>query len=157
MREKSSMLNKSHGLSKTRIYRIWKGMRQRCSNPNMDHAHLYHSKGIFVCKEWDTSFEIFKSWAFSNGYADGLSIDRIDNNGNYEPSNCRWATPKQQCNNNSRNRLMTYMGKTQTAQQWFDEIGLSRGNITHRIKLGWDTEKILSTPVRKLTRKTKNE
>lgn len=106
-----------------RLYRIWGAMRNRCDSPLNIHYNLYGGKGIKVCDEWYNWF-IFKDWALSHGYQDDLTIDRIDGNGNYEPSNCRWATVTEQANNVSTNKLLTYQGRTQTLAQWCDELNL---------------------------------
>ena len=120
---------KSHGDAKTRLYQCWKGMKARCST-NM----AYVSKGIEVCDEWAESYGSFKSWALSNGYTDSLTLDRIDGSGNYEPDNCRWATPKQQVNNINTNIILTYRDQTKTLAEWCDELGLKYATVWRRLK-----------------------
>ena len=103
-KERMAIIGKmgTHGETKTRLYGIWAGMKSRCLNPKAPKYEIYGGKGVKVCPEWSHSFENFRDWAQANGYADDLSIDRIDSNGNYEPSNCRWATVKEQ--NKNRNK-----------------------------------------------------
>lgn len=100
----------THGLKNTRLYRIWCDMKSRCSNKSLSCYKYYGGKGISVCDEWQNSFQTFYNWAISNGYQDDLSIDRIDVNGNYNPSNCRWATIKEQANNKSNSRRLNNAG-----------------------------------------------
>lgn len=89
----------THGKSSTRIYRIWHNIKTRCFYPGDKHFHDYGGRGITMCQEWKHSFEAFNEWSMNHGYSDYLTIDRINNNGNYEPSNCRWISMKEQCQN----------------------------------------------------------
>lgn len=132
--------------TKKRIRRIWDGIIRRCDNPNAGFYHRYGGRGITVCDEW-RDFEVFYKWALHNGYKDDLTIDRIDNDGNYEPSNCRWATWKEQANNKSLNHILTFDGKSQTMTLWAEETGITRSAIKTRLKNGWSVEKALTTPI----------
>ena len=105
--EKRAKMNKeraTHNATNSRLYRIYYSMRTRCYNPNKKEYSRYGGRGIQVCEEWLNDFTAFQSWALENGYSDSLSIDRINNDGHYEPSNCRWATAKMQANNRSYRR-----------------------------------------------------
>lgn len=99
--ERTAEANRTHGMRKTRLYRIWTDMKNRCYQQSYHGFKHYGGRGITVCKEWKNSFEAFRDWALSNGYADNLTIDRIDVNGNYRPDNCKWATMADQ-NKNKR-------------------------------------------------------
>lgn len=147
---KSIGLNhKTHGESKTRLFNIWVLMRQRCNNPHNRAYKFYGEKGVLVCREWN-KFEPFRDWALSHGYKEGLSIDRIDVNGNYEPSNCRWIPQKEQTKNMTRNINVTINGKTQCLSEWVKHFDLPYNTVYNRIKhYGWTPEKALSTPIRK--------
>ena len=103
-KETTRKAKSKHGMKGTRLYRIWQGMKSRCGNPNIPCYPYYGGRGITVCDEWKNSFEAFRDWALSHGYSDELTIDRMDVNGNYEPSNCRWASMAEQ-NKNKRRRI----------------------------------------------------
>lgn len=138
--------NATHGLSRTRLYRIWNGMVRRCHNPKAQHYEYYGGRGITVCPEWRDSFETFREWALANGYREDLSIDRENNDGPYSPDNCRWATDLEQANNMSSNTIITYNGKAQNLKQWASELGISYTALICRFDRGWSIDKAFSTP-----------
>ena len=125
----------THGMSKTRLYTIWRGMHQRCTNPHSDSFERYGDRGISVCEEWD-EFENFRDWALCNGYESALSIDREDNDGDYTPENCRWADAYTQHNNKSNNRIITYAGESDTVANWARRFGLRYSVLSSRIRRG---------------------
>lgn len=136
---------RTHGKSHTKIYNIWHGMRERCNNKKHKNYKHYGGRGIKVCDEWNNSLDKFCEWAMANGYQEGLTIDRIDVNGNYEPSNCRWATMKEQNRNRRNNRYLTYNGKRKTMAEWSEITGLKDSTIQYRLdKIGWPVEKALT-------------
>jgi hypothetical protein len=131
-----------------RIYTIWSGMMRRCYNKKAGKYYMYGERGISVCEEWHHYGNFYK-WAISSGYSDDLSIDRFpNNNGNYEPSNCRWATIKQQARNTRTNRFIDYNGARRCLQEWVEFSGIKKGAIENRLKLGWSIESALTTPIR---------
>lgn len=139
-KEQLTTRNFVHGMEGSKLYHVWKGMKQRCSNPNHKGFAQYGGKGISVCNEWLADFETFYNWSMKNGYQDGLSIDRIDNDKGYSPDNCRWATPREQNNNKRSNKLITIDGKTKTAAQWGLERGIRRSTYDRRLRSGWTPE-----------------
>lgn len=134
--------NKTHGMSNTSTHKSWAGMKARCNNPNEPAYENYGGRGIRVCERW-VSFENFLA---DMGVAPkGLTIDRKDVNGNYEPGNCRWATDTEQARNTRVNRIICAFGKSMTLADWGDETGLDVSTIETRIKRGWTIEKAMTT------------
>lgn len=135
-----------HGMSRDRLYVIWSDMKDRCNNPNSANYKHYGGRGITICDEWNASdgFITFRDWAISNNYSDKLTIDRIDNNKGYSPSNCRWVTQKEQTLNTRRNHRIAFNGKTLTVSEWADEFGFNRdsfsGYIRYHSKVKGETE-----------------
>lgn len=133
---------RTHGLShKELLYGVWCAMRRRCSNPNVQEFHNYGGRGISVCQEW-SEYPAFREWALSNGYAEGLEIDRENNGGNYEPGNCRWVTPTKNSRNKRNNRLVTAFGETKCIADWVtdDRCVVSRHTLAYRLNHGWPPE-----------------
>ena len=135
--------NRKHGGKGTKLYEVWRSMRYRCEKQS-NHAYpMYGARGIQVCSEWH-DFSLFRKWALENGYEHGLSIDRIDVDGNYEPSNCRWADSKTQMNNRRTTPHFEYEGKSLTISEWSRESGIPRSTILNRMKRGWSFEKSIT-------------
>lgn len=138
LRGQSSII---HHETKTRLYRCWQAMKRRCLKTNDDHYQFYGERGIGVCTEW-LNYEIFRDWALTNGYTDELTLDRIDVNGNYEPSNCRWVDRKIQANNKRTNHYITYNGITKSAQEWSDIYGIPASTLIFRHNHNWPSDKM---------------
>ena len=131
-----------HNGKKTKLYRVWCGMKERCSNPHNKKFQHYGGKGIKVCDEWIHNYSAFHEWSMANGYKEGLTIDRINGDGNYEPSNCRWVTHAVQNRNYSRNHNITYQGETHCIEEWSEITGIKSGTILWRVKDGKSLEEI---------------
>ena len=143
---RSKIVSKENSWS--RLYNTWHHMKDRCFRKKSKSYKDYGERGITVCDEW-LKFEPFRDWALANGYRDDLTIDRIDVNGNYEPSNCRWITKSEQAGNRRDTITLTYKGRTQTLKQWSEETGIGRLSLVSRLNRGWTTEKIITTPITK--------
>ena len=141
-------MRRTHGMSHTRLHNIWLTMHQRCEKPKCSGYHKYGAKGIKVCEEWG-SFEKFRDWAYSHGYDDTLTIDRINPKGDYSPENCRWATQKEQQNNRSNNIHLTYKGETRSAIEWSEITKIPLRVLYDRHYRGWEVNRIFEQPIRK--------
>lgn len=141
-RESTAKRNQSHGMSRTRTYRIWQAMLNRCRNPNMAMYPRYGGRGIRVCSRWES---------FENFYADmgecpkGMSIDRINNDANYEPGNCRWANRRIQSRNKSSNRIISYGGRRLCLTDWAKSLSMDQASLAERIEK-WGVARALTTP-----------
>lgn len=138
-----------HGASKLNrpVYNIWVGIKSRCSDQSDPAFHNYGGRGISVCERW-----LNDPLAFINDMGPrprGASVERVDNNGNYEPGNCKWATKKEQARNTRHNRLITALGQTKTLAEWCEITGLSDSGIAFRLDSGWSAEEAITTPKQK--------
>lgn len=152
---KANYTREEHKQSKSRTYICWQSAKNRAFNVNGTDYQRYGGRGITMCQEWKDSFLAFLK---DMGHVpDGYTLERIDNDGNYEPGNCKWANRKEQSNNTARNRYITYNDKTQTLAQWADEYGIEYMLLFNRLELGWTMDDAL-TRVNRLTREfTKEE
>lgn len=134
----------THGKSKTKLYYVWCGIRRRCNNPSVNGYERYGGRGITVCEEWAESFEAFMAWATANGYKEGLEIDRINNDGNYCPENCRWVTRYENMQNTRLNKHIEYNGKVYTINQLAEISGIEAWLIGERLRRGWSVEEAIT-------------
>jgi hypothetical protein len=141
-----------HNSVKTRLYKIWANMLDRCRRPNSTFYKEYGGRGIKVCDEW-RQFENFRDWALENGYNDTLTIDRIDVNRNYAPDNCRWATLLVQSRNKRNNLKITFCGETKTVSEWSEITKIPRQSIARRFKSGWNIDDVLKKIDRRIQRR----
>lgn len=138
------MSYKTHGMTKTKTFKSWESMKQRCNNPNSPDYHRYGGRGVHVCSRWNDSFENFH--ADMGVRPEGKTLDRIDNSKGYEPNNCRWATATEQQENRRSNPTVTYQGKTITVVSLAKEIGIPAKILIWRLNNCWDIDRAVSTP-----------
>lgn len=144
---------KYHGGSNIRLYHVWVDMKQRCINPNKSNYVWYGAKGISVCDEWK-DFEKFKEWAYENGYDDKApvgycTLDRIDNDKDYEPQNCRWVSMAEQNRNKSYHRYVEYHGEKYTVTQLADKVGMNKDTLVYRLNANWSVEDAVNKPIKR--------
>lgn len=135
----------THGMSGTRVYGIWAGMKTRCSNPNATGYERYGGKGIRVCERWNDFLLFLEDMGHP---AEGMSIERNDGFGDYEPGNCRWATTLEQNRNQSDLHYVNFNGRTQCLTAWAEEFGTTYSTVKARLNNNWPLERALTTPVR---------
>lgn len=143
--EKSSEKTRTHGMYSTSIYQRYHAMIQRCHNPKCRNYKNYGKRGIQVCSRWRKSFEAF--FRDMGNPPKGRSLERRDNNKGYSPTNCLWATRKEQSSNHRRSRRLTYKGKTQTLTQWACEKNIAPATLDFRLRRGWSMRRSLNEPL----------
>lgn len=136
----------THGCTKTPLHRVWLSIRDRCLNKNCKVYPSYGGRGVTICNEWE-NFEAFQAWAISQSYRKGLTVERVDNNAGYSPENCILATRATQNNNKRNNVVIEYRGEKLNLAQWAKKLGVNRETIKWRVKAGWSTERIFTTPM----------
>lgn len=143
-RENLIMRSTKHSMRNTKIYNVWKGIKSRCYNKNSKAFINYGKRGISMCSEWKNDFTIFYNWSIENGYHEGLTIDRIDNNGNYEPANCRWVDRLTQNNNTRSTKHYIYKGQDYTLSDLSLKFKINRNTLKSKLRRGVDLEDIIS-------------
>jgi len=140
----------THGLTASKVYRAWEHMKTRCTNPNHPATHHYMGRGITVCARWLDSFEAFYE-DMGEPPTPKHTLERIDNDGPYNPDNCKWATRTEQMRNRRSTIMLTYAGKTRPLVEWAEQFGLRKTTLRARIRRGWSVENALMIPVKKHT------
>ena len=135
--------------SQTNLYHVWSSMKDRCRNKNNKYYERYGGRGISICEQWKEDFEEFKKWSYENGYAEGLSIDRRDNDGNYTPDNCRWVDQTTQNRNKSNVVWIELEGEVKRLIEWAEELGIKPSILHDRMRAGWEAKDILNPNIRK--------
>lgn len=138
------------GAERNRLYFVWAGIKARCEPRAGNQGSSYQKLGIMMCDEWKCDFAAFRDWSLANGYREGLSIDRWPNPyGDYEPSNCRWATQRQQQRNRTNNRLIAAFGETKPLIEWAEDrrCTVGRSGLSSRLNKGWNPEDAIMTPI----------
>lgn len=157
-REITSLTKTKHHQSKTSLYSVWLGMKDRCYNPKCKAYKHYGERGITICDEWlgnDGSTNFF-DWALSHGYKKGLELDRIDVNKGYYPDNCRWVTYLVQSNNKRTTRFITYNGETKSLADWCRQYSMPYDTVHQRLSNNWSFERAITTPVKRVANHRKH-
>lgn len=148
LEERQRIASSLHGdLSSHPLYNAWKNMRRRCDNPKTGFYKNYGGRGISVCDDWKNSFNSFLNWALNNGWQEGLTLDRIDNEGDYAPDNCQWITRSDQLRNRRNNRYVTFNGRTKVAADWAERLGLSYSAFLKRLNKWGDSDRVILEPI----------
>ena len=143
---RAGKMNYVHGLRKHPLHATWCRMKNRCYNKMTKRYQTWGGRGIEICPEWKDNFQAFYDWAIANGWEQGLQIDRIDNDGNYSPTNCRFVSAKINSNNRRSNVFEHFRGEVLTRQQLVEKYGITHAMFYSRLRKGWDLERILTTP-----------
>lgn len=143
LKEVASRKAKIHGESKTKLYMVWRGMKTRCYNKNCEAYRDYGGRGIFICDEWVDDYASFRDWSLSNGYKPGLSIDRIDNNKGYSPSNCRFVSMLVQSNNKRNNVMLKYNDEYHSIAEWSRILGIPYKTISDKVHHTDDRDSVI--------------
>lgn len=142
-KDRTKETSKKHGLTHTNLYHVWQGMKSRCMNKDNKAYKNYGGRGITVCDEWKDDFQTFYDWAMNNGYSDGLTIDRIENDKGYYSDNCRWVTNKEQQRNKRNNFIVSFHGEEVPLSVVSEKTGIDRDTLSSRIKSGMSVEEAI--------------